>query len=200
MLEVTDKEIPISGNPNPSPNFANVVHPSMATFTLPRFMISLPVWLFSTSLIPNTQTIPPQVIFSPQPSSPSQHQPHVDSLPSSPNMSSSLSSSSSLGKRLDATNQVTKKKKKKQDKKEVDQPTMVVGIGNVEETSNMHHKPRCPCKLCKGDHFLIGCRGIPKVLEVWSKNSYQLIVDPSTSDCEVPKKKGKVRFPCRLCK
>jgi len=64
----------------------------------------------------------------------------------------------------------------------------------------MRHKPRHPCKLCKGDHFLIDCHGIPKVLEVWSKNYYQPIVDPLTSDCEVPRKKGEVRFPCRLCK
>jgi hypothetical protein len=78
---------------------------------------------------------------------------------------------------------------------------MVVSIGgNVEETSNMHRKPKYPCKLCKGDHFLINCPGIPKVLEVWSKNSHQLTIDPSTSDSQVPGKKGKVRFPCRLCK
>jgi len=55
---------------------------------------------------------------------------------------------------------VTKKKKKgkkKQDKKDVNQPTMVVGNGNVEETSNMHHKPRYSYKICKGYHFLIDC-------------------------------------------
>lgn len=119
-------------------------------------------------------------------------------------MSSSLSSSF-LGKSLDVSNQVSKKKnkgkkKKKQYKKEVNQPTMVVGIGNFKETSNMHHKTRYPCKICKGDHSLINCPGIPKVLEEWSKNSYQLTIDPSTSDCAVPRKKGKVRFPRRLWK
>ncbi len=94
----------------------------------------------------NTQNIPRHPIFSPQPGSSSQrHQPHVDPLSSSPNMSPSLSSSS-LVKSLDSSNSVTKKKKKgkkkkNQFKKYFNQPTMVVGIGNVEETSSMHHKP-----------------------------------------------------------
>ena len=77
---------------------------------------------------------------------------------------------------------------------------MAVNVSTVEETSNMHRKPKYPCRLCKGDHFLINCPGIPNVLEVWSKKPYQLIVDPSTNDCQVPGKKGKVRFLCRLCK
>ena len=64
----------------------------------------------------------------------------------------------------------------------------------------MHRKPKYPCKLCKGDHFLINCPGIPKVLEVWSEKSHQLSIDPSTCDSQVPGKKGKVRFPCKLCK
>ena len=91
-----------------------------------------------------------------------------------------------------------KKKKKKQDKKEVNQPNMAVSVGNVEETSNMHRKPKYPCKLCKGDHFLINCLGIPKVLEVWLEKSHQISIDPSTSDSQVPGKKGEVRFPCNL--
>ena len=93
-----------------------------------------------------------------------------------------------------------KKKKKKQDKKEVNQPTMAVNVSYVEETSNMHRKPKYPCKLCKGDHFLINCPGIHKVLEVWSEKSYQISFDPSTNDSQVPGKMGKVRFPCKLCK
>ena len=117
VLEVTDKDIPFNGNPNPFPNFANVGPPYMATLSLPGFMIGLPVWLFSTYLIPNTPIILAQPIFSPQPSSPYQHhQPIVDPLPSSSNMSSSPSSSL-LGKSLDASNQVTKKKKKWKKKK-----------------------------------------------------------------------------------
>ena len=199
---------PPNENPSTFPYFGNVGPPYMATLSLPGFTIGLPIWLFSTSLAPNTPTVPPQPNASPQQSSPSQHhQPSVDPLPSSPNISSSVSSSSP-GKILDASNHVAKKKKgnkkkknkKKQDKKELNQPTMVVSVICVEETSNMHHKPKYPCRLCKGDHFLINCPGIPKVLEVWSEKSHQLSIDPSTSDSQVPRKKGKVRFPCKLCK
>lgn len=144
----------------------------MYTLLLPRFTIGLIVLLFPTSLIQNTKIFMRQPSYSPQLISQSQHpQPHVDPLPSSPNISSSLSSSS-LGKILDASNKVTKKKskgkKKKQDNKEFNQPTIVVSIGIVEETSNLHHKTIYPCKLCKGDHFLIHYPSIPKVCKVWS--------------------------------
>lgn len=98
MPEVTDKEPPFNGNPNPLPNLANVDPPYMARLSLPEFIIGLPMWLFSTYSIPNTQTIPHQPSSSSQP-----HQPYIDPLPSSPNMSSSPSSSS-LGKSLDASN------------------------------------------------------------------------------------------------
>lgn len=60
MSEVTDKDLPFNGNPNPLPDFANVGPPYMARLSLPRFTIGLLVWLFSTSLIQKTQTIPPQ--------------------------------------------------------------------------------------------------------------------------------------------
>lgn len=142
MVEVTDKETPFNRNPSPFLDFANVSPSCMATLSLLRFKICLSVWLFSTSLIQNTQIIPLQSDALPQPSSPSQHhQPHVDPLPSSLNMSPSLSSSS-LGKSLDASNHVTKKKKKgknkkMQNKEKFNQPTMVVSIGNVEETSKI---------------------------------------------------------------
>ena len=126
---------PLNENPGNFPFFGNGGPPYMATFSLPGFTIGLPVWLFSTLLAPNTPIIPPQSDASPQQSSPSQHhQPHVDPLPSSPNMSSSLSSSS-LGISLDASNQVAKKKKKgnkkkKQDKKGVNQPTVAITISS----------------------------------------------------------------------
>lgn len=71
---------------------------------------------------------------------------------------------------------------------------------NVEELSKRGHKLKFPCKLCKGGHLLIDYPCIPKVLEVCSKNSYQLTVDPSTSDFHLPRKNDKVRFPYRLCK
>jgi len=70
---------------------------------------------------------------------------------------------------------------------------------NFEESSKVCHKPKFPCKLFKDDHLLIDCPSIPKMLEVWSKNSHQLTIDPSTTNCLVPRKKAKVSFPCRLC-
>ena len=199
--EFTEQGTPLNEDPTTFPFFGNVGPPYMATLSLPGFTIGLPIWLFSTSLAPNTPIVPPQSNASPQQSSPSQrHQPSVDRLPASPNFSSS-----SLGKSLDASNQVAKKEKKgkkkeKQDNKEVNQPTMAVSVSCDEENSDMHRKPKYPCRLCKGDHFLINCPGIPKVLEVWSEKSHQLSNDPSTSDNKVLGKKGKVRFPCKLCK
>ncbi len=66
MLEVTDKYLPLNGNLNPFPDLANVGPPYMATLSLPGFMISLPIWLFSTSVIPNTPIVPAPSSFSPQ--------------------------------------------------------------------------------------------------------------------------------------
>ena len=118
--EFTNQGTPLNENPSTFPFFGNVCPPHMATLSLPRFTIGLPVWLFSNSLASNTQIVPPQSNASPQQSSPYQHhQPHVDPLPSLPNISSSLSSSW-LGKRLDASNQVAKKKKKGKKKKKQD--------------------------------------------------------------------------------
>ena len=104
VFEFTNRGTPLNDNPSPFPCFGNVGPPYMATLSLPRFTIGLPIWLFSTSLGSNTQIFPPKPDASPQLGSPSQHhQPHADPLPSSPNMSSSLSSSS-LGKSFDASN------------------------------------------------------------------------------------------------
>ena len=60
--------------------------------------------------------------------------------------------------------------------------------------------------LCKGDHLLQNCPGIPKVLEVWSTGSHRPLSStsgahvgdkPSTSKSHG--KKGKVKFPYKLC-
>ena len=78
----TDKGIPFDGNPSPFPPFGNIGAPYMATLSLPRFTIGLPIWLFSTSLVQN-------VVISPQSSTPPTGQnqppvaPKVDPLPSS---------------------------------------------------------------------------------------------------------------------
>jgi hypothetical protein len=65
-------------------------------------------------------------------------------------------------------------------------------------------KPKFPCSLCKGDHFLRDCPGIPKVLEMWSSVASAFSRHagdaPSTSDIQVGKKKTTIKFPCMLCK
>jgi len=204
MSKVTDKHLIFNGNPKPLPNFSNVGPLYMATFSLPRF-IGLHVWLILAYLIPNTLIALAQTIFSPELISPCQHhQCAVDPSPSSSNVSSSISSSS-VGKILNASNQMTKRKKKGEkkknlDKKVVNQPTMSISIGNFEGTSTMHGKTKYPCKICKGDNFLVNYPSIPKVLEVWSNNSRQHIVDPSISHSHILREKIKVKFPCRLCK
>jgi hypothetical protein len=145
-------------------------------------------------------------------SPPQEHQPLVDPFPSSPIVSSSLSSSSP-GEILDASNQEAKKKKKRKNKKKKNkqggnQPTTVVSVDNVENPTNIGRKPKFPCRICKGDHLLNHFPGIPKVLEVWSMGSQQPMSpatashagdNPSTNDHKVGGKKGKVRIPCRLC-
>jgi hypothetical protein len=72
----------------------------------------------------------------------------------------------------------------------------------------MHHKPKFPCRLCKGDHLLKDFPSIPKVVEVWSHGSQPMssVVaghdgdKPSTRYNQVGSKKGEVKFPCLLCK
>jgi hypothetical protein len=64
-------------------------------------------------------------------------------------------------------------------------------------------KPKFPCSLCKGDHFLMDFPSLPKVLEMWSSTSKSPTGhagdSPSTSDVKVGKKKTIVTFPCMLC-
>jgi hypothetical protein len=63
-------------------------------------------------------------------------------------------------------------------------------------------KPKFPCSLCKGDHFLRDFLGLPKVLEMCSSSAPASHAGdtPSTSDVKVGKKKTVVKFPCMLCK
>jgi len=109
--EFTNPRIPFDGTPGHFPPFGNVGAPYMATLSLPGLAVGLPVWLLSTSLVPNVlntgQSVPP----------PEQH--HVDSkVDLSPSLPVSTSSSStSHGESLDSSNQVAKKKKKKKTKK-----------------------------------------------------------------------------------
>ena len=113
--ESTNQGIHFDGNPSPFPPFGNIGAPYMATLSLPRFTIGLPVWLFSTSLVQN-------VMISSQLSTPPTGQnqppvgPKVDPLSSSSVVSSSPSSSSP-GEIIGISNQVAKKKKKGKKKK-----------------------------------------------------------------------------------
>jgi hypothetical protein len=99
-------EVPIfTGNLFVFPSFGNIGPPYIATLSLPRFTIGLPVWLFSTTMIPNA----PSALYAISP--PQEHQPHVDPFPSSTIGSSSLSSSSP-GERINSSHREDKKKKK----------------------------------------------------------------------------------------
>jgi hypothetical protein len=87
------------------------------------------------------------------------------------------------------------------------QPATINSTGSVDEVNKIkikNLKPKFPCSLCKGDHFLRDCPGIPKVLEMWSSMSSASVGHvgdtPSTSDIKVGKKKTTVKFPCMLCK
>ena len=164
--EFTNQGIPSEGNPGQFPPFGNVGAPYMATLSLPGLTVGLPVWLFSTSVVPNISATVQSV------SPPEQH--HVDSKvdlsPSSP--VSASPSSTSPGESLDSSNQVAKKKKKKtkkkkSDKREAKAATTVSEISPLDKPSNPPRKVKFPCLLCTGDHLLRDCPGIPKVLEVW---------------------------------
>ena len=163
--EFTNPGIPSEGNPGHFPPFGNVGAPYMATLSLSGLTVGLPVWLFSTSMVSNVSTIGQSVL------PPEQH--HVDSKvdlsPSSP--VSTSSSSTSPGESLDSSNQVAKKKKKKTKKKkshncEATYPPTAPSTAQVGTPFAPPRKVKFPCKLCKGDHLLCDCLGIPRILEV----------------------------------
>jgi hypothetical protein len=213
----TNGGTPSFGEPYTFPSFGNFGPPYVATLSLPGLTIGLPVWLFPTPVIPN----PPNVSVAPNTldvNAPPTHQPHVDFSPSSPIKSPSISPSSpsEISK---ASSQVDQKKKKRKEKKKKSpkrtktpttsdvgskQPVTVNSTGSVDKIERNNPKPKFPCSLCKGDHFLRDCPGLTQVLEMWSTTSSASVghVDdtPSTSDVKVGKKKKTVKFPCMLCK
>ena len=107
--ESTSQGNPFYGNPSLFPSFGNTSAPYMATLSLPRLTIRLPIWLFSTSVILSVPTT-----FQKSSPPPEQHQPpvdlKVDPFPSSPIVPSSLYSSSPIESR-DSSNQEANKKK-----------------------------------------------------------------------------------------
>ena len=64
-------------------------------------------------------------------------------------------------------------------------------------------KPKFPCNICKGNHFLRDFPGLPKVLEMWSSMSSAPVIHvgdtPLASDIKVGKKNITIKFPCLLC-
>jgi hypothetical protein len=226
--EMTNEGTSTPGEPFVFPSCGNIGPPHIATLSLPGLTIGLPVWLFSTQVIPNA------VSASVVSTSPQEHQPHVDPSPSSPVRSSSPSSlarspsisSSSSSESSKPSNSVNKKKKKRKDKKKKikqgsklptsvkhvgKQPVTVNSAGSVDDVkiTQTTRKPKYPCRLCKGSHLLKDCPGLSKVIEAWSTHPRQPMSSaseqhaddlPSTSHDTVGKKKSRVKFPCMLCK
>jgi hypothetical protein len=216
----TNGGTPSPGEPYTFPSFRNFGPPYVATLSLPGLTIGLPVWFFPTSVIPN----PPNVSIAPntlEVNTPPTHQPHIDFSPSSPIKSPSISPSSP-SESSKASSQFDQKKKKRKEKKKkslkrTKTPTTsdvgskklvtVNSTGSVDEINNIkmkNPKPKFPCIICKGDHFMRDFPSLIKVLEMWSSMSLASVghVDdiPSTSDVQVGKKKQTVKFPCMLCK
>ena len=159
----TNPSSPPEGNPGHFPPLGNVGAPYMATLSLPGLTIGLPVWLFSTSLVPVVS--PTDQSVSPP------EQPHIDSKvdlsPSTP--TSTSSSSTSPGESLDSSNQVAKKKKKKTKKNkalkgEAKSAATPSSTPEVGPPSAPPRKVKFLYRLCKDDHLLRDCPGIPRVV------------------------------------
>jgi hypothetical protein len=112
--EMTNEGTPTPGEPFVFPSYGNIGPPHIATLSLLGLTIGLPLWLFSTQVIPNA--VSSSVIST----SPQEHQPHVDPSPYSPirysspyslARSSSISYSSPSESSQDS-NLLDKKKKK----------------------------------------------------------------------------------------
>jgi hypothetical protein len=226
--EMTNEGTYVPWEPFVFPSYGNIGPPHITTLSLPGLTIGLPVWLFSTQIIPNV------VSASVTRTSPQEHQPHVDPSPSSPVRSSSPSSlarsssvsSSSSSESSEASNLMNKKKKKRKNKKKKNkqgyklpttvkhvgkQPVTVTHAGSVDDVkiTQTTRKPKYPCRLCKGIHLLKDCPGLPNIIEAWSTHPRQPMslaseqhVDDflSTSHDTVGKNKSRLKFPCMLCK
>ena len=106
----TNQETPLPSMSFVFHPYGDVGPPLMATLSLHGFTIGLTVWLFSSSVIPCTL-----ITSDPNPLS-RENQPHVDPSPSSPDVSSPVSTSSPV-EICSTSSQVDKKKKKRKIKK-----------------------------------------------------------------------------------
>jgi hypothetical protein len=180
--ESTNGGTPSPREPYTFPSFGNFGPPYIATLSLSGLTIRLLVWLFPTLVISNplnVSTAPNNLDVN----TPPKHQSHVDFSPSPPINSPSISPSSpseisKAGSQVDQKKKKWKEKKKKNLKRTKAPTTLDIGskqlatvnsIGSVDEVNKIkmkNLKPKFPYSLCKGDHFLRDCPGIPKVLEM----------------------------------
>ena len=79
-LGTTNQRTPFQGVSFVPPSCENVGPPFMATLSLPRLIIGLPVWLFSNPVIPNATLV------SDHGPLPHEHTPHINPSPSLSNV------------------------------------------------------------------------------------------------------------------
>lgn len=97
-----------------------------------------------------------------------------------------------------------KRKKKKSPKGEAKSAATPSSTPEVRPPSAPPRKVKFPCRLCKEDHLLRDCPGIPKILEVWARDlaypsSSSGAHDDATLSTHNGKEKWKIWIPCRLC-
>jgi len=191
---------PPDGDAGRFPSPGNVGALYMATLTIPGLTVGLPVWLFSNSVVPtvsaDTTSVPP----------PAQHpvEPKVDPTPLTP----TSTSPSSPGESTQVANKKKKKTKKKKSNKgtvtntKATTRTTVVPPRTTEDglLPTPPPKVKFPCKLCKENHLLRDCPGIPRVLRIWSHGPARPSSSTDAHGDDTPavgntKGKGKIRLP-----
>jgi hypothetical protein len=86
-----------------------------------------------------------------------------------------------------------------------EQPVTFNHVGSVDDAkiTQTTRKPKYPCRICKGNHFLRDFLGLPKVLEMWYSTSSAPVGHAgeilSTSDIKVGNKNRTIKIPCLLC-
>jgi len=96
------------------------------------------------------------------------------------------------------------KKKKKKTKEKKSPKREAKSTPQVGPPFAPPRKVKFPCRLCKDDHIPRDCPGIPRILEVWSRDlAHPSLSSEAQGDATLStrngKKKGKIRIPCRLC-
>lgn len=87
----------------------------------------------------------------------------------------------------------------KLDKQEATHLTIAPSTSQVGKPSDPPRKVKFPCKLCKGDHIIRDCPGVPRILEVWPHDlahpsfPFDAHVDPSPSTGRLDSPVGYVK-------